>query len=106
MARTVYERAEPQALAATRIGSVVALIVGALAVPGLLTLPALPMDDGTMVLYPALIRMGWMPYRDFRFLYGPAQPWLFSVLPNALLTERIVGIVARVVIAAGVYWLV
>ncbi len=84
----------------------IALLTSVLALPGFLRSAAADMDEGVLLVYPALIRAGRVPYRDFRFLYGPAQPWLLSLLPSALLAERLVGVLARFVVALGVYLLV
>ena len=40
--------------------------------------PALPMDEGTLLVYPELILQGQVPYRDFETFYGPANLWVLS----------------------------
>ncbi len=64
------------------------------------------MDEGVALAYPARILKGDLPYRDFETFYGPANPFLvagaFLVGGVGLPAERVVGLLYRLLLAAGV----
>src|SRR5690349_19159691 len=71
--------------------------------------PALPMDEGSLLVYPELILKGKVPYRDFETFYGPGNLWTLSGAYAAfgvnIFVERAVGLVYRVIILVGIFGL-
>jgi hypothetical protein len=71
--------------------------------------PALPMDEGTLLVYPEQILKGRLPYRDFETFYGPgnihALAGVYSIFGSSLPVERGVGLFYRLLIFAGVFML-
>ncbi|HSP45462.1 MAG TPA: hypothetical protein VLO30_05680 [Chthoniobacterales bacterium] len=69
--------------------------------------PALPMDEGFLLVYPELILKGQTPYRDFESFYGPANPYFLSgaymLLGPSVPVERTVGLLYRLLILAAVF---
>ncbi len=65
------------------------------------------MDEGILVAYPALILHGAVPGRDFETFYGPGGPYLtaaaFELLGPHLWVERLVGLLARIVIVLAIF---
>ncbi len=72
--------------------------------------PALPMDEGTLLVYPELILQGQVPYRDFETFYGPANLWVlsaaFSIFGPDIMVERAVGLLYRVAILLALFGIV
>lgn len=68
--------------------------------------PALPMDEGFLLVYPEQILTGQLPYRDFETFYGPANPYLLSgvyaLFGASPWVERGVGLLYRLLILAAV----
>jgi hypothetical protein len=67
----------------------------------------MPMDEGSLLVYPELILKGQLPYRDFETFYGPANLWALSATyaifsPNVFV-ERSVGLVYRILILVAVF---
>ena len=94
-----------------RIRSLVVL-AGVLAVAGALLAPSFDgvggqMDEGALLVYPALVQHGEVPHRDFQTFYGPGDPWALAVVywvaGDRLGVERAVGIAYRLLIVAGVF---
>jgi hypothetical protein len=71
--------------------------------------PALPMDEGFLLVYPESILKGYIPYRDFETFYGPASPYLlsgvFAVFSPSIFTERVVGLGYRLLLFVAVFGL-
>ncbi len=69
--------------------------------------PAMPMDEGTLVVYPELVAQGQLPYRDFETFYGPANLWVlsaaFSLFGTSITVERTVGLLYRIVILVAIF---
>jgi len=69
--------------------------------------PALPMDEGSLLVYPELISRGQLPYRDFETFYGPANLWIlataYSAFGTNIFVERTVGLVYRLVILIAIF---
>lgn len=69
--------------------------------------PLLAQDEGILLVYPQRVLAGDVPNRDFEHLYGPANLWLlaavYSVAPDAVITERVVGLLYRAAIVLGVF---
>ena len=85
------------------------LILLFLAIPlwGAFDKPALPMDEGFLLVYPELILKGLVPYRDFETFYGPANPYLlsgvFAIFDPGIFVERSVGFVYRMLVLVAVF---
>ena len=75
----------------------------------LLDAPALPMDEGTLLVYPEQILKGKVPYRDFETFYGPgnihALAGVYSIFGPSLQVERLVGLAYRLLLLSGVFML-
>jgi hypothetical protein len=69
-----------------------------------------PFDEGLMLQAARRITLGQVPYRDFLWAYGPAQPYLlallFKVFGVSLLHWRIIRVLADAGIALTAYVLV
>jgi hypothetical protein len=67
----------------------------------------LPMDEGALLVYPALLLQGEVPYRDFETFYGPGSSLLLSgvyaVSGPSIFAERAVGLVYRILILTAVF---
>ena len=61
-----------------------------------------PMDEGSLLVYPELIRHGALPYRDFETFYGPANIYVlatvYSFFGTDVMIERAVGLLYRALI--------
>jgi len=61
--------------------------------------PVLPMEEGSVLVYPDLIREGEVPNRDFETMYGPGNLWLlagvYGVFGTSTTVERTVGLLYR-----------
>ena len=72
--------------------------------------PVWPMDEGSLLVYPQLLRHGEQPHRDFETLYGPGNLWLlgatYSVARPTFGVERTVGLAYRLAIVAAIAVLV
>jgi hypothetical protein len=68
---------------------------------------ALPMDEGTLLVYPELVSHGQLPYRDFETFYGPANLWVlsaaFSTFGTNIFVERGVGLLYRVIVLLAIF---
>lgn len=69
--------------------------------------PALPMDEGTLLVYPELVLQGQLPYRDFETFYGPANLWVlagaYSLFEPSPFVERSVGLLYRVLSLLAIF---
>lgn len=72
--------------------------------------PAMPMDEGVVLVYPEMLLTGHLPYRDFESVYGPGN---FGVLAAAyaifgtdIFVERAVGLIYRLLILVAVFGIV
>lgn len=67
----------------------------------------LPMDEGTLLVYPELALGGAVPHRDFQTLYGPGNVWAlaaaYAALGVSVEVERAVGVLWRLGVVLGVY---
>lgn len=95
---------------AKRDRAVVAVLVLLILLTGFWPLfekPALPMDEGTLLVYPELVSRGQLPYRDFETFYGPANLWVlsaaFSTFGTNIFVERGVGLLYRVVVLLAIF---
>jgi hypothetical protein len=65
------------------------------------------MDEATLLVYPELMLQGKIAYRDFETFYPPANLCTlgaaFRVLGISITTERVVGIMYRLALFAGLY---
>ena len=65
------------------------------------------MDEATLLVYPELMLQGKIAYRDFETFYPPANlctlAAAFRLFGISITTERVVGIVYRLVLFAGLY---
>jgi hypothetical protein len=68
------------------------------------------MDEGSLLLYPELIRHGELPYRDFETFYGPANAYVlaatYSIFGPDIMVERTVGLLYRALILSLVFALI
>ncbi len=89
-----------------------ALIILLLAAAAFLYWPTLyvagsRMDEATLLVYPELMLQGKIAYRDFETFYPPANlctlAAAFRVLGIRITTERVVGIMYRLALFAGLY---
>ena len=89
-----------------------ALIILLLAAAAFLYWPTLyvagsRMDEATLLVYPELMLQGKIAYRDFETFYPPANlctlAAAFRVLGISITTERVVGIMYRLALFAGLY---
>lgn len=75
----------------------------------LLDAPALPMDEGTLLVYPEQVLKGRLPYRDFETFYGPGNihvlAGVYSIFGSSLPAERLVGLAYRLLLLSGVFML-
>jgi hypothetical protein len=66
-----------------------------------------PMDEGSLLIYPELISKGELPYRDFETFYGPANLWALSgayaFFSANIFVERSVGLAYRILILLALY---
>jgi hypothetical protein len=69
-----------------------------------------PMDEGSLLLYPELIRHGELPYRNFETFYGPANAYVlattYSIFGPDIMVERTVGLLYRALILSLVFALI
>jgi hypothetical protein len=86
---------------------VVILLAALLLYLPLLEAPALPMDEGTLLVYPEQIARGKLPYRDFETFYGPGNlhflQGAYSIFGTSLTVERLVGLCYRLLILTAVF---
>ncbi len=68
------------------------------------------MDEGSLLLYPELIRHGELPYRDFETFYGPANAYMlaatYSIFGPDIMVERTVGLIYRALVLSLVFALI
>ena len=88
------------------ISIAVTAVVALLLLPGFRRV-GLPMDEGQLITYPEWFRRGAVPHRDFELSYGPAilwtLDWFFRWLGPSVTSERVAGLVFRLLIVAAVY---
>ncbi len=69
-----------------------------------------PMDEGMLLVYPELILHGKLPYRDFETFYAPGNlltlAGAYSVFGIRLDVERCVGLLYRLALAGGIFFVV
>jgi hypothetical protein len=69
--------------------------------------PAVPMDEGSLLVYPERILKGDLPYRDFETFYGPANLWVlasaYGLFGAGIFAERSVGLIYRLLILVAVF---
>ena len=67
----------------------------------------LQMDEGAVVAYASEVLDGGLPHRDFLTFYGPVNPWIvaaaFVVAGESVATERVVGLLYRLVIVLSLF---
>ena len=60
-----------------------------------------------MLVFPEQVLRGYLPNRDFLYLYGPGSLWVlagfFKVLGDGLAVERLVGLLQQVGLVFGVF---
>jgi len=69
--------------------------------------PAIPMDEGMVLVYPEMILKGQLPYRDFESITGPGNSMILAGAyagfgPN-LFVERAVGLAYRIFIVLAIF---
>src|SRR6266513_1843684 len=72
--------------------------------------PAVPMDEGMVLVYPEMVLKGHLPYRDFEHVTGPGNVMLlstaYSLFGTNLFVERAVGLIYRLIIVAAMFGIV
>jgi hypothetical protein len=80
-----------------------------LPLPGLWDAPGPPMEEGFMLVFPELVRQGFVPNKDFLHLYGPGSLWVlagvYELFGTTLAVERSVGFLQQVGVAFAVLFL-
>jgi hypothetical protein len=80
-----------------------------LPLPGLWDAPGPPMEEGFMLVFPELVRQGFVPNEDFLHLYGPGSLWVlagvYELFGTTLAVERSVGFLQQVGVAFAVLFL-
>src|SRR2546430_16770398 len=68
--------------------------------------PAIPMDEGMLLIYPEMILKGQLPYRDFESVTGPGNPMVlagaYAAFGPNLFVEREVGLAYRIFIVLAI----
>lgn len=91
----------PQTLATLTVLALLAMLtIGARQLNGAVA----PQDEGVLLVYADLILRGYVPYRDFAVLYGPANLYIiasaFALFGKSVLVERAVDLCFRYLIVA------
>src|SRR2546428_8380528 len=72
--------------------------------------PAIPMDEGMVLVYPEMILKGQLPYRDFESIYGPGNVLILSAayatFGTNIFVERAVGLIYRLLILLAIFGVV
>jgi len=97
----------------TGVATVVSLVVIAAAfllpVRADLLKPIIPMEEGSVLVYPERVLAGAIPNRDFETMYGPANVWLlagvYRVAGQGVMVERIVGLLYRLALVLGLFFI-
>lgn len=75
------------------------------AVPALLRATGSTMEEGFMLVFPELVRRGWVPNVDFLHLYGPGSLYAlagwFGVFGTTVVTERLFGLLQHIALIAA-----
>jgi hypothetical protein len=86
------------------------LVIAALALTALWPAfhsPAMPMDEGVVLVYPEMVLKGHLPYRDFELVYGPGNVGIlaaaYATFGTDIFVERAVGLVYRLLILFAVF---
>src|SRR5260370_16799502 len=90
-------------------------LIVAIALCGIFTLgiwqafhsPAIPMDEGMVIVYPEMILKGKLPYRDFESITAPGNSMILAGAyagfgPN-LFVERAVGLAYRIFMVLAIF---
>ena len=69
--------------------------------------PAMPMDEGMVLVYPEMLLKGNLPYRDFESITGPANPMIlaaaYEIFGTNIFVERAVGLAYRLLILLAIF---
>jgi len=69
--------------------------------------PAIPMDEGMVLVYPEMLLKGDLPYRDFESVTGPGNPMVLAVAYETfgtnIFVERAVGLIYRLLILLAIF---
>src|SRR5215510_12523887 len=91
-------------------GIVVAVIVCAAAAIALWPAfhsPAMPMDEGMVLVYPEMLLKGHLPYRDFEHVTGPGNVLVlataYAIFGANIFVERTIGLIYRLIIVAAIF---
>ena len=94
---------------ATVIGLGVVVAVFLLPVRADFLKPVIPMEEGSVLVYPERVIAGAIPNRDFETLYGPANVWLlagvYQVLGPSVTVERSVGLIYRLTLVLALFFI-
>ncbi len=95
---------------ALRIVFAVLLALGVASLLGAFRSSAAAMDEGILLVYPALARQGATAGVDFLYPYGPGSLWVlaaaYRVLGTSVVVERLVGLAYRLLLVAALASLV
>src|SRR5712691_7313764 len=69
--------------------------------------PAIPMDEGMVLVYPEMLLKGDLPYRDFESVTGPGNPMVlaaaYETFGTNIFVERAVGLIYRLLILLAIF---
>ena len=69
--------------------------------------PAIPMDEGMVLVYPEMILKGHLPYRDFESVTGPGNSIIlagtYAAFGTNIFVERAVGLTYRLLIVLAIF---
>jgi hypothetical protein len=84
---------------ATLVGLGIVVLVFLLPVRADLLKPVIPMEEGSVLVYPERVLAGAVPNKDFETMYGPGNLWLlagaYKVFGITMIVERTVGLLYR-----------
>ena len=94
---------------ARRLSSIGVAVLATLAFAAVVPFAFEPVDAG-MILYPSwLTARGWLPYRDYVHVYGPAlfavNAAVFRLFGPDLLAVRVLLVALKVLVALQVFWI-
>jgi hypothetical protein len=71
--------------------------------------PVIPMEEGSVLVYPERVLAGAIPNRDFETMYGPANVWLlagvYQILGQSVTIERTIGLLYRLISVLALFFI-
>jgi hypothetical protein len=91
------------------IGLVVVLAVFLLPVRADFLKPVIPMEEGSVLVYPERVLAGAVPNKDFETMYGPGNLWflagVYKVFGVTVVVERTVGLLYRLALVLALFFI-